>query len=152
MYACTSQFSFLGIGTLSVTNPIWVVKTRLCLQYTNPQAGITQAPQYKGMLGEYWCKNNQLKGTSINKQLKQTMTPWPLHAVISIIWHIFLDNVVVTTLKHYFLSHIEITNENMGHNWILLKKYLSYTFKFVPVDRSSTNSIWCQYLSLTSQS
>ncbi|CAH3146437.1 unnamed protein product [Porites lobata] len=37
-------------GTLTVTNPIWVIKTRLCLQYTGLPAAVTQAPQYKGMI------------------------------------------------------------------------------------------------------
>jgi len=35
-----------------VTNPIWVIKTRLCLQYTGSPAAVTQAPQYKGMIGK----------------------------------------------------------------------------------------------------
>lgn len=39
-----------GTGTLTVTNPIWVIKTRLCLQYTGSPAAVTQAPQYKGMI------------------------------------------------------------------------------------------------------
>ena len=35
-----------------MTNPIWVIKTRLCLQYTGSPAAVTQAPQYKGMIGK----------------------------------------------------------------------------------------------------
>ena len=35
-----------------MTNPIWVIKTRLCLQYTGSPAGVTQTPQYKGMIGK----------------------------------------------------------------------------------------------------
>ena len=44
--------SHSGTGTLTVTNPIWVIKTRLCLQYTGSPAAVTQAPQYKGMIGK----------------------------------------------------------------------------------------------------
>ncbi|CAH3146443.1 unnamed protein product, partial [Porites lobata] len=40
----------LRTGTLTVTNPIWVIKTRLCLQYTGSPADVTQAPQYKGII------------------------------------------------------------------------------------------------------
>ena len=35
-----------------MTNPIWVIKTRLCLQYTGSPAAVIQAPQYKGMIGK----------------------------------------------------------------------------------------------------
>ncbi|CAH3189617.1 unnamed protein product [Porites evermanni] len=42
--------SLSGTGTLTVTNPIWVIKTRLCLQYTGSPAAVIQAPQYKGMI------------------------------------------------------------------------------------------------------
>ena len=51
--------SLSGTGTLTVTNPIWVIKTRLCLQYTGSPAAVTQAPQYKGMLGK---KNGKWNG------------------------------------------------------------------------------------------
>lgn len=39
-------FFFLGILTLTLTNPIWVTKTRLVLQYETGPGG----KQYKGML------------------------------------------------------------------------------------------------------
>lgn len=37
-----------GAGTLCLTNPIWVVKTRMCLQYDNGKVG--HSPQYKGII------------------------------------------------------------------------------------------------------
>ena len=43
---------FQELELLTVTNPIWVLKTRLYLQYTGSPAAVTQTPQYKGMIGK----------------------------------------------------------------------------------------------------
>lgn len=38
-----------GILTLALTNPIWVVKTRLCLQYDNV-TNVAEDKRYRGMV------------------------------------------------------------------------------------------------------
>ena len=46
-----SYFIVLGASTLCFTNPIWVVKTRMCLQYS---ASSSQTEvYYKGVIGNY---------------------------------------------------------------------------------------------------
>ncbi|CAH3146449.1 unnamed protein product, partial [Porites lobata] len=49
-YFVISFFKHARTGTLTVTNPICVIRTHLCLQYTGSPAAVTQAPQYKGMI------------------------------------------------------------------------------------------------------
>lgn len=48
-----------GILTLLMTNPIWVVKTRLCLQYAD-DVHLSESKRYSGMI-------DALKKISINE-------------------------------------------------------------------------------------
>ncbi|XP_071854011.1 solute carrier family 25 member 32-like isoform X2 [Apostichopus japonicus] len=45
-----------GVLTLTMTNPIWVVKTRLCLQYEGLQGDVSkvQVKKYRGMVDALW--------------------------------------------------------------------------------------------------
>lgn len=43
------MFLFLGLLTLVLTNPIWVVKTRLCLQYEANATSVKSEKYYSGM-------------------------------------------------------------------------------------------------------
>ena len=62
-----------------MTNPIWVIKTRLCLQYTGSPAAVTQAPQYKGMIGK---KEGNLANLTFAKAYgtvtRDWETNWPI--------------------------------------------------------------------------
>ncbi len=48
---CCYILNVSGAVTLLITNPIWVTKTRLCLQYEGISKGVTndKATRYKGM-------------------------------------------------------------------------------------------------------
>ena len=48
-YHYTSSFLSEGVFTLSLTNPIWVVKTRLCLVNT---ADVPSYMRYRGLSGD----------------------------------------------------------------------------------------------------
>lgn len=52
-----------GILTLSLTNPIWVVKTRLCLQYTQ-DVNLSDTKRYSGMIDALRkiCKTEGIRG------------------------------------------------------------------------------------------
>jgi hypothetical protein len=54
-----------GILTLVMTNPIWVVKTRLCLQYSEvDKTRLPESKRYLGMtdaLGKIYC-NEGIRG------------------------------------------------------------------------------------------
>ena len=88
-----------------MTNPIWVIKTRLCLQYTGSPAAVTQAPQYKGMIGK---KEGNLANLTFAKTYGTVTRDWEKNWPIAD-WRVPSNNPRKTCGTHFGSSSLVVS-------------------------------------------